>query len=107
MPAKARWLTQIPQMIVKLSALDVPVLDRAICERVFEVGRRQAIYLLKSFGGYECGNAFLIDRLNLIGQLKCMAEGEEIIKSGGGNGNSLMSYKNWNDIEPRQQSRFR
>ena len=78
MPAKARWLTQIPQMIVKLSALDVPVLDRAICERVFEVGRRQAIYLLKSFGGYECGNAFLIDRLNLIGQLKCMAEGEEI-----------------------------
>jgi hypothetical protein len=35
---------------------------------VFEVGRRQAIYLLKIFGGYECGNSFLIDRLNLIGQ---------------------------------------
>ena len=78
MPAKARWLTQIPEMIEKLSCLDLPVIDRAICERVFEVGRRQAIYLLKIFGGYECGNSFLIDRLNLIGQLKCMAEGEEI-----------------------------
>ena len=58
MPAKARWLIQIPEIIEKLSCLDLPVIDRAICERVFEVGRRQAIYL--------------------IGQLKCMAEGEEI-----------------------------
>jgi hypothetical protein len=49
MPAKPAWLLKIPEIIRMLEAFDVPVVDRAIIERLFGLRRRQAIELLHRF----------------------------------------------------------
>src|SRR5579863_5382843 len=76
MPAKAAWLLKIPEIIPMLEAFAVPVVDRAIVERLFGLRRRQAIELLHRFGGYQAGRTFLVDRLVLIAHLRRLAEGE-------------------------------
>ena len=70
MPAKPRWLLQIPAIIESLSALNSPVVDRSVCERLFSLRRRRAIDLMHQFGGYQAGNTILIDRLALIEKLR-------------------------------------
>jgi len=70
MPAKAQWLLRVPEILEELSALDVPVVDRAICERLFRLRRRRAIDLMRCFGGYQAGRTFLIDRPRLAAQLE-------------------------------------
>ena len=77
MPAKAAWLLKIPEIIRMLEAFDVPVVDRAIIERLFGLRRRQAIELLHRFGGFESGKTFLVDRHVLIENLRRLAAGEE------------------------------
>src|SRR3954469_4719725 len=77
MPAKALWLLHIPEIIGMLEMFDVPVVDRAIIERLFGLRRRQAIELLHRFGGYQAGRTFLIDRRLLIEHLRRLADGEE------------------------------
>lgn len=72
MPAKAQWLLRVPEILNQLAALDVPVLDRAACERLFGLRRRRAIDLMRFFGGYQAGRTFLIDRPKLIAQLEQM-----------------------------------
>ncbi|HZU27479.1 MAG TPA: hypothetical protein VFA04_18265 [Bryobacteraceae bacterium] len=69
MPAKPRWLLQIPAIIDTLAAMSAPVVDRAVCERLFGLRRRRAIDLMRRFGGYQAGSAFLIDRVGLIDAL--------------------------------------
>ena len=78
MPAKAQWLLQIPEIVSLLETFDVPVVDRAIIERLFGLRRRRAIELLHRFGGYQAGRTFLIDRCLLIEHLRRMAGGEEL-----------------------------
>jgi hypothetical protein len=70
MPAKAQWLLRVPEILAELAALDVPVVDRAVCECVFRLRRRRAIDLIRSFGGYQAGRTFLVDRPRLIAQLE-------------------------------------
>ena len=70
MPAKAQWLLRVPEILAELSALDVPVVDRAVCERLFRLRRRRAIDLIRCFGGYQLGRTFLVDRPMLIAQLE-------------------------------------
>lgn len=70
MPAKAQWLLRVPEILAELSALEVPVIDRAVCERLFRLRRRRAIDLMRGFGGYQAGRTFLIDRPRLIAQLE-------------------------------------
>jgi hypothetical protein len=70
MPAKAQWLLRVPDILAELSALDVPVVDRAVCERLFHLRRRRAIDLIRCFGGYQAGRTFLVDRPKLIAQLE-------------------------------------
>ena len=70
MPAKAQWLLRVPEILEELSALDVPVVDRAVCERLFRLRRRRAIDLMRCFGGYQAGRTFLIDRPKLAAQLE-------------------------------------
>lgn len=70
MPAKAQWLLRVPEILEELSALDVPVVDRAVCERLFRVRRRRAIDLMRSFGGYQAGRTFLVDRPKLVALLE-------------------------------------
>jgi hypothetical protein len=77
MPAKALWLLQIPEIVALLDTFDVPVVDRAIIERLFGLRRRQAIELLHRFGGYQAGRTFLLDRRLLIEHLRRLADGEE------------------------------
>ena len=77
MPAKAPWLLQIPEIVSLLETFDVPVVDRAIIERLFGLRRRRAIELLHCFGGYQAGRTFLIDRRLLIEQLRRLVDGEE------------------------------
>jgi len=77
MPAKALWLLQIPEIVSLLEAFDVPVVDRALIERLFGLRRRRAIELLHRFGGYQAGRTFLVDRRQLIEQLRRLADGEE------------------------------
>src|ERR1700740_782536 len=78
MAAKSRWLLEIPTMIEQLSALDTPVVDRAVCESLFGVKRRRAIALMQRFGGYQAGNTVLIDRLALIQQLKAVQDEPQV-----------------------------
>jgi hypothetical protein len=70
MPAKAQWLLRVPEILAELSALDVPIVDRAVCERLFRLRRRRAIDLIRGFGGYQAGRTFLVDRPKLIAQLE-------------------------------------
>jgi hypothetical protein len=70
MPAKAQWLLRVPEILEELRALDVPVVDRAVCERLFRLRRRRAIDLIHFFGGYQAGRTFLIDRPKLVAQLE-------------------------------------
>jgi len=77
MPAKPLWLLHLPEIVEQLEVFDVPVIDRAIVERVFGLRRRRAIEFLHRFGGYQAGRTFLIDRRLLIGHLRSLTEGEE------------------------------
>ena len=78
MPAKSRWLLKIPEILDRLSEMDTPVVDRAVCEGLFGVGRRRAIDLMQKFGGYQAGNTILIDRPVLIQQLQRMLDCPEV-----------------------------
>ena len=66
MPRKPQWFQQLPQIVAELSALNVPVIDRAILERLFGLSRRGTINLMARFGGYQLGKTYLIDRQELI-----------------------------------------
>ncbi len=57
--------------------MEVPVVDRAVFERLFGVRRRRAIQLMHFFGGYQAGRTFLLDRLQLMGQLEPLQAGAE------------------------------
>ena len=70
MPAKAQWLLRVPEILAELSLLDLPVVDRAVCERLFRLRRRRAIDLIRCFGGYQAGRTFLVDRPKLVAQLE-------------------------------------
>jgi hypothetical protein len=72
-PAKPRWLLQIPEIIDSLSRLNAPVVDRATCERLFGLRRRRAIDLMRRFGGYQAGSSMLLDRAALIEALERIA----------------------------------
>ena len=50
MPAKSSWLQRIPEIIETLSAMGVPAVDRATCERLFGVRRHRAIDLMQRSG---------------------------------------------------------
>ncbi len=76
MPAQPQWLLRIPQILDQLEALPCPVLDRSAVERLFGVRRRRAIDLLASFGGYQAGRTFLVDRLLVIARLRQVLAGD-------------------------------
>ena len=78
MPAKPLWFSQLPEIIATVSALRTPVLDRAICEEVFGLRRRQTISTMQRFGGYRIGNATLLDRGELLRRLEELQEEPEV-----------------------------
>lgn len=74
---KPSWLQHIPEIRAMLAEVTLPVIDRAIIERLFGVARRQAIELLHQFGGYQAGRTFLIERTRLIAALDAIAAGDD------------------------------
>src|SRR4051812_30599069 len=79
MPAKPTWLLRLPEIVATLSAMDVPIIDRATCERLFGVRRRRAVELMQRFGGYQVGQILLADRLRLIQQLRALDTDPEVL----------------------------
>ena len=106
MPSKSRWLLQIPSIIDQVMSLDTPVLDRAVCERIFGVRRRRAIDLMQQFGGYRAGNTILIDRLDLIRRLQSMADEPMSKESGSGNSASQRNWRSWRSTGARRPCGF-
>ena len=71
---------RIPEIIGHLHSITAPVVDRAACERLFDVKRRRAIDLMQSFGGYRSGNTVLVDRAALIARLAEIARTEDYVQ---------------------------
>jgi hypothetical protein len=69
------WLLRVPEIEEELAGMEVPVVDRAVFERVFGVRRRRAHQLMGFFGGYQAGRTYLVDRLALLGQLEPIRAG--------------------------------
>jgi hypothetical protein len=76
MPAKAEWLLRLPEILVALRVLDIPVVDRAAIQRLFGFQRRRAIQFMHQLDGYQAGHSFLVDRLRLIAQLEVLQSGD-------------------------------
>jgi hypothetical protein len=74
MPAQPQWLLHLPNIIEEIAAIDAPVVDRAVLERVFRVRRRRAVELMSAFGGYQAGRTFLVDRKKLVAALEKMRD---------------------------------
>jgi hypothetical protein len=70
MPAQPQWLLRLPEIIAELEQLAVPIVDRAVFEKVFGVGRRRAIQLMHHFSGHQVGRTFIIDRAALLDRLR-------------------------------------
>jgi hypothetical protein len=75
-PTLSQWFLRLPEIAEELRQLSAPVVDRAVFESVFRVGRRRAIQLLHQFGGYQVGKTFVIDRTKLIERLEREQGGE-------------------------------
>ena len=63
-----------------LADVALPVVDRAVIQKLFGLGRRQAIELMHRFGGYQAGKTFLIGREQLIVQLDAICAGDDYIR---------------------------
>jgi hypothetical protein len=77
MPAKKSWLLRLTEIREELAALEVPVIDRAMVERIFHVRNRRALQLMEFFGCWRTGQALLVDRLALIEQLAPLEDSVE------------------------------
>jgi hypothetical protein len=77
MPMKKTWLLRVTEIREELTAVEAPVVDRAMCERLFGVRRRRALQLMHAFGGWQSGQAYLVDRLALLRQLEPFQNGAE------------------------------
>lgn len=77
MPAQPQWLLRLPDIQYELEQLSVPVVDRAMVEKLFRLKRRQAIELMHRVGGYQAGRAFLVDRVQLIDRVRALQCGAD------------------------------
>ena len=71
MPDQPTWIESVPEILAILEGPgSPPFLDRPTVEVLFGVRRRQAIHLLRRFGGYKVGKAFLVPREAVIAFLR-------------------------------------
>lgn len=76
---KPQWLLRIPQIRAEISALAVPVVDRAVIEGIFRVRRRRAIESMHGFRGYQAGRTFLVDREDLLAHVTAIEAGDDYV----------------------------
>src|SRR3954447_627848 len=78
MPAQPSWFPRLPHILAELRALDtVPFLDRQAFEQIFRVKDRRARVLMSRCPGVRIGNAWAVDRRQLIAWLEGLQQGEE------------------------------
>jgi hypothetical protein len=77
MPAQPQWLLRLPEIIGELERLELPIVDRAVFEKLFSVGRRRAIQLMHHFEGHQVGRTFIIDRRLLLDRLRASRSNED------------------------------
>jgi hypothetical protein len=69
MPAKPIWYSRLGEIKRSLAHSTAPVVDRAAIEKLFGLGRRQAINLMRRFDGHLSGRHWFVDRLQMIERL--------------------------------------
>src|SRR3954452_7846822 len=78
MPAQPSWFPRLQHILAKLRALDtIPFLDRQAFERIFRVKDRRARVLMSRCPGVRLGNAYAVDRQQVIAWLESLQRGEE------------------------------
>src|SRR3954447_17675748 len=78
MPAQPSWFPRLSQILAELRALDtVPFLDRQAFERLFRVKDRRARVLMSRCPGVRIGNAWAVERQQVIAWLEGLQQGEE------------------------------
>ncbi|MDQ2840097.1 MAG: hypothetical protein M3Y72_03475 [Acidobacteriota bacterium] len=78
MPAQPTWFPRLTQIVADLRAMNnVLVIDRHAFERLFQVRDRRARVLMSRFAGIQIGNAWAVDRQQLIETLEAIQRGEE------------------------------
>jgi hypothetical protein len=78
MPAQPSWFPRLSEILAELRSLEqIPYLDRQAFERLFHVRDRRARVLMSRFGGLQIGNAWVIDRQELIRALETIQRGED------------------------------
>jgi hypothetical protein len=75
-PALPQWFLCLPDIIEQLRGLESAVVDRAVIENAFGIGRRRALQLMHRFGGFQSAQSFLVDRQELIQRLEGIVGGE-------------------------------
>ena len=79
MPHHPTWLPAVPAILRRLREPHTPpFLDRATLESLFQVRRRQAINLMRRFGGYQVGRTFLVSTEAVIRFLEDSKVDEQI-----------------------------
>ena len=73
MPAQPFWLQRISEILATAKASQVPFLDRAAVQILFDVRKRQAVRLMHLIGGYHIGKAFVVGRPELVAWLQKVA----------------------------------
>jgi len=81
MPAKPRWYSELPHIRRTLAAMDSPIIDRAVIERLFSIKRRQANYIMSKLGGYVSGSSVVIRREDLLLKLTDLAGSRGVPKA--------------------------
>jgi len=77
MAATKSWLLRIPEIRKNVSQLTVPVIDRAMLERIFGVRKRRAVQLMNAFGAMEAGQTMVIGVADLDRHLAAVQAGAE------------------------------
>jgi hypothetical protein len=78
MPAQPTWFPRLTKIIADLRALgSVPYIDRQAFERAFGVRDRRARVLMSRFKGTQIGNAWAVDRRELIKALERIQRGDD------------------------------
>lgn len=78
MPAQPTWFPRLTEILAELRAMEkISVIDRQAFERLFHVRDRRARALMSRFAGTQIGNAWAVDRLQLIVVLEQIQRGQD------------------------------
>src|SRR4051812_48242671 len=79
MPAQPSWFPRLSAILRTLRALqEVPFLDRQAFEQIFQLKDRRARLLMARFRGVRIGNAWAVERLELIQALERIQRGGRV-----------------------------